>query len=99
MVKGIEIAGPLDDAGQESALGQIELAYVLAKVDLGCLAETVDGEAAALAHRDLVGVHLEDLLLVEAMFELEGNDDLGDFVSNRACVGDDEQLRQLHRQR
>ena len=33
-------------------------------------------KAAALAEVDLVGVHLEDLLLGEAMFELKGDDDL-----------------------
>ncbi len=98
MMEGIEVAGPLDDAGQECALGQVELAHVLAEVDLRCLAEAVDGEAAALAQRNLVGVHLEDLLLVEAVFELEGNDDLRDLVPNGACVGDDEQLGQLHGQ-
>ena len=36
MVEGVEVAGPLNDAGQESALGQIELIDVLAKVDLRC---------------------------------------------------------------
>jgi hypothetical protein len=51
-----------------------------------------------LAERNLVGVHLEDLLLVEAVFELEGNYDLGDFVANCTGVGDDEQLGQLHGQ-
>ena len=73
---GIEVAGALDHAGEQGALGEIELAEVFAEVGLGGFAEAVDGEAAALAEVDLVGVHLEDLLLVEAGFELEADDDL-----------------------
>ncbi len=60
---------------------RVELAEVFAEEGLGGFAEAVDGEAAALAEVDLVGVHLEDLLLVEAGFELEGDDDL-----DRACA-------------
>jgi uncharacterized protein with GYD domain len=54
----------------------VELAEVFAEEGLRGLAEAVDGVAAALAEVDLVGVHLEDLLLVEAGFELEGDHDL-----------------------
>ena len=80
MAEGIEVVGPLDDAGEQRALGQIELAHIFAEVGLRRLAEAVDGEAAALAEVDLVGVHLEDLLLGEAMLELEGDDDLGELA-------------------
>jgi hypothetical protein len=65
MAEGIEVAGALNDAGEHGALGQIELAHILAEVGLRGLAEAVDGKAAALAEVDLVGVHLEDLLLVK----------------------------------
>ena len=54
---------------------------IFAEEGLGGLAEAVDRVAAALSEVDLVGVHLEDLLLVEAGFELEGDDDL-----DRACA-------------
>ena len=53
--------------------GKVELANVFAEVGLGGLAKAVDGEAAALAQGDLVGVHREDLLLREAVLELEGD--------------------------
>ena len=69
----VEAAGALDHAGEQGALGEIELAEVFAEVGLGGLTEAVDGVGAALAEVDLVGVHLEDLLLVEARFELEGD--------------------------
>jgi hypothetical protein len=49
MAEGIEVVGPLNDAGQQRALGQVELAHILAEVGLRGLAESVDGEAAALA--------------------------------------------------
>ena len=76
MAEGIEVVRALDDARQHGALGQIELADILAEVGLRSLAEAIDREAAALAQVDLVCVHLEDLLLGEAMFELEGDEDL-----------------------
>ncbi len=59
---------------------QIELPEGLAEVGFRGLTEAVDGEAAALAEVDLVGVHLEDLLLVEARFELVRDHDFGDFA-------------------
>ena len=49
---------------------------VLAEVGARCFAKAVDGETAALAQVDLVGVHLEELLFVEAVLELEGDHDL-----------------------
>ena len=49
--------------GQQRALRKVELAHILAEVGLRRLAESVDGKAAALPEIDLVGVHLEDLLL------------------------------------
>lgn len=42
----------------------------------GGFAEAVDLVAATVAEVHLVGVHLEDLLLVEAGFELEGDEGL-----------------------
>ncbi len=67
-------------AGEQGALGEVELAERLAEEGLGGFAEAVDGVAAALAEVDLVGVHLEDLLLVEASFELEGDHDLAELA-------------------
>ncbi len=66
MAVGVEVVGALDDAGEQGALGEVELAEVFAEEGLGGFAEAVDGEGAALAEVDLVGVHLEDLLLGEA---------------------------------
>ncbi len=99
MAEGIEAVGPLNDAGQQRALGQIELAHILAEVGLRGLAESVDGKAAALAQVDLVGVHLEDLLLVEAVFELERDDDLDHLALDALLGREKEAARQLHGQR
>ena len=59
----------------------------LPKVGLGGFAEAVDGEGAALAEVHLVGVHLEDLLLGEARFELEGDHDFGDLALDSFLSG------------
>ena len=71
------------------------LLHVLAEVGLRGLAEAIDGEAAALAEIDLVGVHLEDLLLVEAVFELEGDDDLDDLALECVCSGERKKPRPI----
>ena len=75
------------------------MAHVLAEVGLRGLAESVDGKAAALAQVDLVGVHLEDLLFIEAMFELESDDDLDELPFEALLRREKEVLRQLHGQR
>ena len=99
MPEGIEVIGSLKDAGQEGALGQIELVYVLAEVCLRGLAESVNGEAAALAQVHLVGVHLKDLLFREAVFELKGDDDLDDLALEALLRREKEVFRQLHGKR
>ena len=60
--------------GEHGALRQVELAHIFAKVVLRCLAEAVDGKAADLPERDLVRVHGEDLLLIEAMLQDDADD-------------------------
>src|SRR6202012_2071983 len=92
----VEAAGALDDAGEQSALIEIELADILAEEGLGGLAKAIDGEAAALAEGDLVGVHLEDLLLGEAVFQLEGDDDLQEFAAEGLLGGEEDLLGELH---
>ena len=67
MAVGVEVAGALDDAGEQWRTRRVSSwREVLAEEGLRGFAEAVDGEGAALAEVDLVGVHLEDLLLVEA---------------------------------
>ena len=95
MAVGIEASGRLDGAGEECALGEVELLKVFAEEGLSGLAEAVDGVAAALAEVDLVGVHLEDLLLVEAIFELEGDEDLDELALDAFFGREEEILREL----
>ena len=73
---GIQPARALDQPRQQRAFRQGKLLHVFTKVCLGGLAESIDRKAATLAQRNLVGINLEDLLLGEAMLQLEGNDDL-----------------------
>ncbi len=93
---GVAAVGVLDEAGDEGALGERELVEGLAEVGLGGLADAVDGEGAALADVDLVGVHLEDLLLVEARFELEGDHDLAKLARVTLLRREEEAAGELH---
>ncbi len=92
---GREVVGALNHAGQQGGFGEIQLAEIFTEVGLGGFAEAVDGEAAALAEVDLVGVHLEDLLLVEAGFELEADDDLAELAGDALLWREEEAAGQL----
>src|ERR1700749_1985650 len=80
MAVGIAIAWTLDHPGQTRALGEVQLPHVFAKVSLCGLAEAVDGKAPLLSQRNLVGIDLEDLLLVKAILQLEGDGNLDDLA-------------------
>jgi len=95
MLVGREVVGPLDHASEESGLGEIELAEVFSEVSLRGFTEAINGEAAALAKVDLVGIHLEDLFLVEAGFELEADDNLAEFAGEALLRREKESACQL----
>jgi hypothetical protein len=95
MAIGIQSCGRLDGAGEEGTLCGIELLQILTEEGLSGLTEAVDGIAAALAEVDLVGVHLEDLLLVEPGFELEGDHDLAEFTSDLFLRREEESASEL----
>src|ERR1700683_3454351 len=69
MMKGIQAAGALDNSGEHSALREVDLVYILAKIILRCFAKPDDGKTADLPKRYLVRVHGEYLLLIEAMLK------------------------------
>ncbi len=73
-----EIIWALNHACEQRALCQVELTQILSEVGLRSFAKPIDRKAAALPKINLVGIHLEDLLLIEASFELKRNHDLGD---------------------
>ena len=87
MTEGIEVVGALNDAGQQCALGQVELAHILAEVGLRRFTEAVDGKAAALAEWNSLAYISKICFFVEAVLKLEGDDDLDDFASNRPSRG------------
>src|SRR5271170_6020718 len=72
---------------------------MLAEVGLRGLSKTIDGETAALAEVDFVGVEFKYFLLVEAMLELEGDDDLDDLALDAFFRREKETARQLHGER
>src|ERR1700721_3771635 len=98
MVKRVEGAGPLNNAGKKSAFGQIELAHVLAEVHLRGFSDAIDREAAALAERNFIRVKLEDLLLGKAMFKLKGDNDLNELALEPLFRREKKAARQLHGQ-
>ena len=99
MSEWIEPVGALNHTRQHRALGQVELPNIFAEVRLCRLTKSVDGKAAPLPEVDLVRVHLEDLLLGEAVLELKRHSDLLDLVLDRPVVGEEQHLCQLHGQR
>src|SRR4030088_2366221 len=68
---------------------------LLPEEGLGCFAEAVDAVASALAEVDLVGVHLEDLLFVEAGLELEGDEDLAELAHDTLLWCEEEAAGEL----
>ncbi len=99
MTIGIEAAGALDHASEEGCLGGVDLFEVFVEECLRRLAEAVDVVAAAVAQIDLVGVHLEDLLLGEAGLELEGDEDLDELALDAALGREEDAARELHGER
>ena len=99
MAEGIQPVRALDDACQQRALRQIQLAHILAEVGLRRLAESVDRKAAPLPQVDLVGVHLKNLLLGEAVLQLERDQDLDELALEAPLRRQKKSARQLHGQR
>ena len=93
MVHGVHAAGRLDHAGEQRALRQIKLANIFAEVGLRGLAKPVNGEAAALAQVDGVGVHLKNFLLGKTVLQLQGDDNLNKFALPVFFRREEKQLR------
>ena len=96
---GVQRARLLDHPGQKRAFCEIELADVLAEISLGGLAEAVDAERSLLAKRDLVGVHLKDLLLGVAVLKLKGDGDFDELALDVARRREEDAARKLHGER
>ena len=73
----------LDDAGDRRRFGERHVAHVLPEEEARRLADAHDGERAPLAERDVVQIHLEDLLLRC----LEGQDDGHEHLEHLAARG------------
>jgi len=88
---GVAVAGVLQKTGESCALCEIELAQVLAEKHLGRLAKSVDLITAAVTEVHLVGIHREDLLLVEPGLELQRDEGL-DHLPLVALLGREKQI-------
>ena len=99
MAIGIEITWVLDHAGEHRALRQVQILHVFAEISLRRLAKAVDGEASLLPQRDLVGIDLKDLLLVEAILQLESDGNFDDLALQPLLRCQEEAARQLHGER
>ena len=87
------------DPGERRRLMSVEIADVLSKVRLRGLAKTVDAEAAALAHADLVAVVFEDFVFRKLLLELEGDHHLSGFTLPVLSLIEPEFARELHAER
>src|ERR1700733_5619831 len=96
-VGGGVIVGRADDACEVGVFGERELAEIFSEVGDAGFGESADAKAAAIAEVNLVGIELEDLLLVEALLQLHSDHQLGELAAPGALVAEEERARDLHR--
>src|SRR5580704_5923299 len=96
-VGGRVIVGRADDACEVGVFGERKLAEIFSEVGDAGFGESADTETAAIAEVNLVGMELEDLLLVEALLQLHSDHQLGELAAPGALVAEDERARDLHR--
>ncbi len=95
MTVRIAVAGVLEEGSEEGILGEVKLREVFAEESLRGFADAIDLVAAAMDEVHLVGVHGEDLRLVEAGFELKGDHEFGDFAGEFFVGAEEEALGEL----
>jgi hypothetical protein len=93
-VRVVGIRG-LDHAREQGGLREREVAHVLVEVHPRGLTHAADAERADLAEVDLVEIQLEDVLLVRAPFEDEGEKGLLGLAPEALLRGEEEVLHQL----
>src|SRR5579864_2540264 len=98
MAVRIVVTGPLDEPGEGSGLGEIDLPDILAKVRVRRLPESANFETSAAPQIDLVAVELEDLFFGEFLFEFERDHDFGGLALPALLAVQPEIARQLHAQ-
>ena len=89
----------LDDARQRGALGEREVAHVLAEEQVRAFRHAVHGERPTLAEIHVVQVQLEDALLGEAPFEYQRHHLLAHLARVRLVWREERVLDELLRQR
>ena len=73
-----------------------ELPHVLAKISYARFGKPSNAETAAVAEINLVGIQLEDLLLIKTLLEFDRDHRFGDFAPHRALVRKEKRARHLH---
>ncbi len=83
MAIGRQIAGRLNDSGDQRRFGRGEVFQIFVEIGLRCLGKAADGERTALAQIDAIGIELENLLLAELLLHLQRNQHLRQFALDR----------------
>src|SRR5947209_4534141 len=91
-----KIAGSLNDSSEQGRFRKSDVFQILAEIGLGRFAEAGNGKRATLAHIDLVGVELENLLFGEALLQFNGNQDLDHLALDLLLTGKEEATGHLH---
>ena len=98
LVGRIEV-GPTNQTRQQGRLRQGQTSDVLVEVGIRRFAKPVDGKTATLAEVGLIRVKLEDLLLAQALFHQQRQENLLHFAPEGAATRQEEASSQLHCER
>src|SRR2546421_9686 len=96
-VSGRIIIWRANNSREVGAFRQPQLSQILSEVGHAGFRESANAKAPAVAQVNFVGVQLEDLLLVEALLELDRNHGFGELPPPVAIGRQKERARHLHR--
>ncbi len=85
-----------NDAGKVSTLGERQLPQIFSEVGHAGFGKSANAKTSAVAQVDFIGVQLEDLLLVEALLEFDGNHGFGQLAAPGTIGREEEGARHLH---
>ena len=95
-VSGRIVIRRTNDPGEVRAFRQRQLPQILSEVSDTGLGKSAYAKTPAVAQINFVGIQLEDLLLVEALLQLDGNHGFGQFPPPIALRREKERPRHLH---
>ena len=93
--RGVAIGGA-DNTGEKGGLVHGDIANVFIEIGERAFGKAVDGKAAAIAEINLVGVELENLLLVKTVLEFDSHNGFRHLTAPGTLGGKEEAARKLH---